>query len=126
MILGLVNDGSLPLGYSTHDDARVFTKNQLETGKEIPCLLAYEACFFTNSFTNIASFRASLSYRITTAEKLRTYGTIYDRARLPPRETDHIYPKVREFSTARHAQGLARGDSVSREKGSTYDTIRAT
>jgi hypothetical protein len=63
-------------------------------------------------------------FRITTAESHDE--CTYDRARLPPRETDYFYPKVREFSTVRHAQGFARGDSISREKGSTYDTIRAT
>ena len=101
-------------------------KTNKRRGKKYPVCLRTKPVFLRTRLLTYASFRASLSYRITTAEKLRTYGTIYDRARLPPRETDYIWPKVREFSTVRHAQGFARGDSISREKGSTYDTIRAT
>ena len=74
-------------------------KTNKRRGKKYPVCLRTKPVFLRTRLLTYASFRASLSYRITTAEKLRSYGTIYNRARLPPRETDHIWPKVREFST---------------------------
>jgi hypothetical protein len=101
-------------------------KTNKRRDKKDPVCWRKKPVFFTNSFTNICFFSSAsfVSYH-DSRDKLRTHH-IYDRARLPPRETDYLQPKVREFSTVRHAQGFARGDSISREKGSTYDTIRAT
>ena len=77
--------------------------------------------FLQTRLLTSASFRAPLSYRITTA-----YATNDNRAGLLPRETDYLWPKVRKFSKVRHAQNYARGDRISREKGSTYNTIQTT
>jgi len=96
-------------------------KSNRRRDKKDPVCWRKKPVFLRTRLLTSASFRAPLSYRITTA-----YATNDDRARLPPRETDYVWPKVREFSTVRHAQNYARGDRISREKGSTYDTIQTT
>jgi hypothetical protein len=100
-------------------------KSNRRRDKKDPVCWRKKPVFLRTRLLTFASFRAPLSYRITTAE-ISYERTTYDRARLPPRETDYVWPKVREFSMVRHAQNYARGDRISREKGSTYDTIQTT
>jgi len=102
-----------------------YRKTNKRRDKKDPVCGRKKPVFLRTRLLTFASFRAPLSYCITTAY-ISYERTTYDRARLPPRETDYVWPKVREFSMVRHAQNYARGDRISREKGSTYDTIQTT
>ena len=92
-------------------------KTNKRRGKKYPVCLRTKPVFLRTRLLTYASFRASLSYRITTAEKLRTYGTIFTIERDFHQEklttSDRRFESFRRLDTRK---GLLV-ETVSRGKG---------